>query len=98
MAHFKIMNASQSSIHKFERLKRQLCNCIANIYFNKQCLNKNLTPAYARIKVPNTSPAHSYTQRKVTNLRIKDEIKFLHYKKQKLNTLMYHLHLSLANT
>ena len=98
MAHFRIMNASQSSIHKFERLKRELYNFIASIHFNRQCITRNLTPAYARIKVPNTSQAHSYTQCRVTNLRIKDEIKFLHCKKQKLNKLIYHLHLSLANT
>jgi len=41
---------------------------------------------------------HRHTQLKVTNLRLKDEIKFLHCKKQKLNTLIYHLHLTLANT
>jgi len=33
---------------------------------------------YAKIKVPNTSPAHKYTQHKIPNIRIKDEIKYLH--------------------
>jgi hypothetical protein len=72
-------------------------NCNASIYFNKQCLKKKLTPAYAKITIPNTSPAHIFTQQKVTALRIKDEIKFLHSKKQKLNFQIYHLHLTLAN-
>jgi len=98
MAHFRIMNASQSSIHKFERLKRKLYNCNASIYFNRQCIRRNLTPAYAKIKVPDTSPACRHTQRKLTNLRLKDEIKFPHCKKQKLNILIYHLYLTLANT
>ena len=31
-------------------------------------------------------------------MRIKDEIKFLHAKKQQLNYQIYHLHLTLANT
>jgi len=91
------MYASQSSIHKFTDLKRRLYNCNASIYFNRQCLKKKLTPRYANIKIPNTSPATKFAQQKVTNIRIKDEIKYLHTKKQKLNTQIYNLHLTLAN-
>ena len=58
----------------------------------------NLTPTYAKLKFPNTSPASKFTQRKATHMRIKDEIKFLHDKKQQLNYQIYHLHLTLANT
>jgi hypothetical protein len=72
--------------------------CNANIYFNKQCIRKQLTPAYARIKVPNTSPAHKNTQRKIPTVRVKDEIKFLYSKKQRINLQVYQLHLLLANT
>ena len=97
MTHIKIIGASQSLIHQFENLKRKLYNCNASIYFNKKCLNKRLTPLYAQIKIPNTSPVHKYTQQKVPKLRIKDEIKFLHCKKQKLNSEIYQLHLKLAN-
>jgi len=93
----KIIGASQSLIHKFENLKRKLYKCNASIYFNRQCLENRLTPSYARVKIPNTSPAHKYTQKKVT-MRIKDEIKFLHCKKQKLNLSIYHLHLQLAKS
>ena len=53
------------------------------IYFNRQCLIKKLTPSYARIKIPKSSPAHKHTRQKVTTLRIKDEIKHLHCKKKK---------------
>jgi hypothetical protein len=35
-------------------------NCNANIYFNQQCLKKQLIPTYARIKIPSTSPAYIY--------------------------------------
>jgi hypothetical protein len=98
MPQLKIINASRSSIYRFENLKRKLYNCNAHIYFNKKCLKKKPTSTYAKIRVPNTSPACRYTQHKVTNIRIRDEIKFLHAKKQKLNALIYHLHLSLANT
>ena len=93
----KIINASQSSIHEFESLKRRLYNCNASIYFNRQCLKNKLTPTYAKITIPNTSPAHKFTQQKISTIRIKDEIKFLHTKKQRLNTQIYHLHMTLAN-
>ena len=72
--------------------------CNANIYFNKKCLINNLTPTYAKLKFPNTSPASKFTQRKATHMRIKEEIKFLHAKKQQLNYQIYHLHLTSANT
>jgi hypothetical protein len=98
MPNFKIINASQGSIHKYENIKRKLHNCNANLYFNKQCLKRNLVPSYANIRVPNTSPAHAHTQRKIPTLRIKDEIKYLHTKKQGLNQQLYHLHLDLANS
>jgi len=62
----KIIGASQSLIHKCENLKRKLYKCNASIYFNRQCLENRLTPSYARVGIPNTSPAHKYTQKKVT--------------------------------
>ena len=97
MIHPKVIDASRSLIHQFTNLKRKLYNCNASIYFNRQCLNKQLTPSYATIRIPNTSPAHRHTQRKVAKMRIKDEIKFLHCKKQKLNDEIYQLHLLLAS-
>jgi hypothetical protein len=41
---------------------------------------KKLIPAYARIKIPNTSPAHKQTQHEVPNIKIRDKIKYLHTK------------------
>jgi hypothetical protein len=82
MTHLKIVNASRGSIQKYECLKKKLYNCIANIYFNSQCLKRHITPSYANIKVPNTSPAHKHTQKKLPSIRIKNEIKYLHSKKQ----------------
>jgi len=68
------------------------------LFLNQQCSRKQLIPNYAKIKIPNTSPAARFTQRKTRNLRMKDEIKYLYIKKQQLNRQLYHLHLSLANT
>ena len=98
MSHLKVIRTSQGPIHKFTSLKRKLYNCNANIYFNKQCLKTKLIPAYAKIKIPNTSPACKYTQHKATIMRTRDEIKFLHSKKQQLNHQIYRLHLFLADT
>jgi len=65
MTHLKNVNDSRCSVQKFEDLKRKLYKCNANIYFNKLCFKKQLTPSYANIKVPSTSPAHKYTQQKL---------------------------------
>jgi hypothetical protein len=61
-------------------------------------LYKRLTPTFARLKIPNNSPAAKTTVIKAQTLRIKQEIRFLHIKKQKLNSRLYHLHLHLADT
>jgi len=46
---------------------------------------KKLTTSYTRIKIPNTSPVpHKHTQQKVTTMGKKFELKYLHFKKQKL--------------
>jgi len=92
------MNASRGPIHKNVDLKRKLYKCNASIYFNRQYLKQHITPSYANIRIPNTSLAHKYTQRKIPTIRITDEIRYLHAKKQQLNIQIYHLHISLANT
>jgi hypothetical protein len=94
----KVDNARPGSIRRYENLKRKLYNCNASIYVNEQCLKRRLIPSYARIKTPNTSPAHRDTQQKIPNMRIKDEIRYLHSKKQRLHLQIYHLHLYLAHT
>ena len=61
----------------------------AKIYFNQQCLQLGVIPKYARVKVSYTFPASVVTQRKTQLLRVKEEIKFLYMKKDKLNVLLY---------
>jgi hypothetical protein len=75
MTNHMITNVIRGSILKFENVLSKLYKCNANIYFIKQCLKNHLTPSYANIKVPNTSPAHKHTQKKLTNIRIKDGIR-----------------------
>jgi hypothetical protein len=86
--------ASQaSSITQYKNTKTKLMKCCTNIYFNRQCLIKKITPKYANCKIPQTSPASKDTQIKVKNIRVKDEIKFLCAKKQQLNKNLYNIHL-----
>ena len=57
---------------------RKLYKCNANIYFNKQYLKRHITLRCAKIRIPNTSPAHRHTQNKIPTIRIRDEIKYLY--------------------
>ena len=50
-------------------LKRKLQKNIQSIYFNRKCLQQNITPKYANIKIPNTSHAAFKTQKKASILR-----------------------------
>jgi len=77
-------------------LRTKVAKCSANIYFNKQCLQNKVTPKYAQIKVPNTSPASQITTQKARTLRIKEELRFLHKKKEILNRELYRSHLQVA--
>ena len=73
-----------------------MAKCSANIYFNRQCLKNNIIPKYARVKVPNTSPASQHTAQKAKVMRVKDELKFLHKKKETLNRALYRCDLQTA--
>ena len=70
--------------------------CCANIYFNRQCLIKKGAPKYANIKIPYTPSATIITQKQIQTFRLKDEIKFLYKKKDKLNNDLYVIHLKAA--
>ena len=56
-----------------------------------------MIPKYAPIKVPYTSPASKTTQKKVQLSRIKEEIKYLYKKKDKVNESLYKTHLQAAS-
>jgi hypothetical protein len=84
------------SVYRYKNTKTKLLQCCANIQFNKQCLQNNVTPIYARIQIPKTSPAAKLTQRKIQVRRIKDELKYLYHKKDRLNTQLYEAPLQAA--
>ena len=43
-------------------------------------------------KIPNTSPVSTFTKQKTVELKIKDDIKFLYMKKEKLRNALYTVH------
>jgi hypothetical protein len=53
-------------------------------------------PKYAKTKFASTSPAAHVTTKKAQRTRVKDEIKFLFKKKEKLNYELYNTHLKSA--
>ena len=96
MASIKFIASEARTIFQYKNTRTKVLKCCANIYFNKQCLSKKFIPNYANVKLLNTSPAAHITQKKVHIMRIKDEIKFLYKKKQKLNNDLYKIHLKAA--
>jgi hypothetical protein len=81
-----IVIASQaSSINKYMNTKLKLLNCNANIYFNRTCLDLNLTPKYAQTRInSHNKTCAKHLEGKVHKLCLKNEIKFLYTKKQNL--------------
>ena len=68
----------------------------AAIWFNKICKTKQLTPKYFSIKINGDNKQTKNTRIAATRYRINQEIKFLYCKKQKLNELLYNIHLECA--
>jgi len=52
------------SVSLYKNVRPKLLKCCANVYFNKQSLNKKLVPKYANVKIVNTSPASHVTAKK----------------------------------
>ena len=93
MASVKFIASQARTIFQYKTTRIKVLKCCANVYYNKQCLNKKIVPRYADIKPLNTSPAARNTQKKVHNMRIRDEIRFLYEKRQQLNNALYKIHL-----
>jgi len=77
MASIKFIASQACTVNQYKNIRLKVLKCCANIYFNKQCLIKKITPSYAKLKLPHTSPATIVTQKKAQVMRVKDEIKFL---------------------
>ena len=93
----KLLASQAKHINHYKNLRIKVLNCCASIYFNRRCLKQNIVPKYARIKIPNTSPASKTTQKKTQITRMKDEIKYLYMKKDHLNDALLKAHLQAAS-
>jgi len=82
MESIKFLASQAKSIYQYKSLRFKILKCNADIFFNRQCLAKNMIPKYANVKVPVTSKAAYITQKKIRFTRIKDEIQFLYMKKR----------------
>jgi hypothetical protein len=82
-----VIHASHaSSINKFMNSKLKLLNCNANIHFNRTCLERNLTPKYAHIKInSHYKTIINHTETQTRKIRLRNEIKFLYATKQGLS-------------
>jgi hypothetical protein len=62
--HIKIIARQAYSINVYKNIRTKIMKCGANIYFNQQCLIRKIIPKYAKLNVPNTSPASKMTKKK----------------------------------
>jgi hypothetical protein len=81
MESIKFLASQAKPIYQCKSLRFKILKRNADIFFNIQCLAKNIIPKYANVKVPATSKAAYITQKKIRFTGIKDEIKFLYMKK-----------------
>ena len=79
---------------KYKITRRKLYKVNAAIWYNKECRQRKLTPAYVNIKIKGNNRQCRRTKEAATLYRLNQEIKFLHYKKQRINQKM---HLECAN-
>jgi hypothetical protein len=96
-AKIKFIASQAKTIHLYRNTRSKLIKCNTNIYFNKQCLAKKVTPKYANLNFTNNSPAAQITTNKAQVLRLKNEIKFLFKKNEKLNQELQATHIKEAN-
>jgi hypothetical protein len=82
MPSLKIVFASEANvINKYKSIKSKVLNYNSNIYFNKQCILRNLTSKYLQITVRNTTRASRSTKIEAQKLSIEGEMKFFLHKK-----------------
>ena len=75
--------------YKYYNLKKKWINNNANIWYNKTCKDKNVTPKYAYSKNKTYNTRLKLASTHYEKLRLKNEINFLYKKKQHLNLLLY---------
>jgi hypothetical protein len=97
VANNKFIATRARTVNLYKNTRAKVLNGCANIHFNKQYLANKVTPKYANVKFPNTSPSSQITTKKGQVTRIKDDIKFLFKEKEKFNHELYKNHLKAAH-
>ena len=77
MINIKFIASQAKSINLYKNTRSKLLKYCASIYFNKQCIAKNVIPKYVSIKFISTSPISQVSAKKAQIICLKDEIKFL---------------------
>lgn len=85
------------AINCFYNIKTKIALINRDIWFNDQCLNNGVIPNYVTIKTMHHSRAAFKASESARVKWVKNEIKFLHAKKQTLYEKVYRLHLEIAN-
>ena len=49
MAPIKLLASLAHSVNTYKNLRTKVMKCCANIYFNRQCLDKKVIPKYGNI-------------------------------------------------
>ena len=83
-------------IHAYRTTKLKLTKVSHNLSFNYRCLQHNITPKYALIKIRNTSYPAQKTKISAQRTYIKNSIKHLHHTKNEHNKNAYNIHLQLS--
>jgi hypothetical protein len=101
MENYKFVTAKQAnSFYNYKNTKEELLKASSPIWFNKICIIQHLTPKYINIQIKGNSRQNQNTKKKtkgVGKFRLRQELKFLYIKQQKLNEKLYHTHLECAN-
>jgi len=80
MSPIKILSASRAPyINQYKNTAGKILNCNGNIYFNQECIKRNIISQYAKIKSPLYLSGYKiYRNKIIKKIGIKDEIKFLY--------------------
>jgi len=95
---YRIASQANYEAKKFRNLKLKLLNLDKSIWFNKTCLDHNLTPNYIPLRNTPSSNAAKRSFNSSRKIWIKNEIKFAQIKKQQINRQLIQLHLKLSNS
>jgi hypothetical protein len=92
-----VLSSQAHVVNQCQSVKKKVLSTNTNVYCSKQCISRDLKPKYVIVKIATTSAAVRFTKAKAQRLNIKDQLKFQHIKKQKLNWKLYQMHLNLIH-